>query len=127
MNSNTLTTLHFGIDANRAAALTSAFHRLGYICRHTAVDEMGRMGSAIRDDKPDLVLFDEAESAIELSHCLGGRERRIRERHAAEEGRVRLQGLRDVGVVVEVVRRLQHEGSAHACLPGQLDVRLRRG
>ena len=70
MNSNTLTTLHFGIDANRAAALTSAFHRLGYICRHTAVDEMGRMGSAIRDDKPDLVLFDEAESAIELSHCL---------------------------------------------------------
>ncbi|MBB3048543.1 PAS domain S-box-containing protein [Litorivivens lipolytica] len=70
MNSNTLTALLFGIDANRAAALTSAFHKLGYICRHTSVDEMGRMGSAIRDDKPDLVLFDEQGSAIELSHCL---------------------------------------------------------
>ncbi len=70
MNSNTLCALFIGIDPNRAATLTSAFHRLGYICRHTMVEEMGKLGSAIRDDSPDLVLFDESQSALELNVCL---------------------------------------------------------
>ena len=70
MNSNTLCALFVGIDPNRAATLTSAFHRLGYICRHTVVEEMGRLGAAIRDENPDLVLFDETESALELAPCL---------------------------------------------------------
>lgn len=70
MNSNTLCALFVGIDPNRAATLTTAFHRLGYICRHTMVEEMGRLGAAIRDENPDLVLFDETESALELAPCL---------------------------------------------------------
>lgn len=70
MNSNTLCALFIGLDPNRAASLTSNFHRLGYICRSTSVEEMGRLGSAIRSDNPDLLVFDESQAAIELEHCL---------------------------------------------------------
>lgn len=70
MNSNTLRALFIGISDSRAAALSSAFHRLGYVCRHIAADEMGALGNAIRNDKPDLLLFDADNAAIELPQCL---------------------------------------------------------
>ncbi|MFT5033278.1 MAG: EAL domain-containing protein (putative c-di-GMP-specific phosphodiesterase class I) [Bacteroidia bacterium] len=70
MNSNTISALFIGINENRGASLVSAFHRLGYVCRHSNITEMGALGSAIRSDNPDLLLFNEVDSQIDLSHCL---------------------------------------------------------
>ncbi len=70
MNSNTLYALFIGINDNRGASLSSAFNRLGYVCRHSNISEMGALGSAIRSEKPDLLLFNQAESQIDLSNCL---------------------------------------------------------
>lgn len=70
MNSNTLSALFIGINENRGASLASAFHRLGYVCRHSSIAEMGALGNAIRHDQPDLLLFDQTHSRIDLPHCL---------------------------------------------------------
>ncbi len=70
MNSNTLNALFIGISENRAAALVSAFHRLGYVCRHNFASEMGALGHAIRNDKPDLLLFNQSDAPIDLQTCL---------------------------------------------------------
>lgn len=70
MNSNTLTALFIGLNENRGAALASAFHRLGYVCRHSNIAEMGALGNAIRNEPPDLLLLNQPDSPIDLPHCL---------------------------------------------------------
>lgn len=70
MNSNTLNALFIGLNENRGAALASAFHRLGYVCRHNSIAETGALGNAIRNNAPDLLLFNQPDSPIELAHCL---------------------------------------------------------
>lgn len=70
MNSNTLSALFIGINENRGAALASAFHRLGYVCRHSSIAEMGALGNAIRHEAPDLLLLNQSDSQIDLPNCL---------------------------------------------------------